>query len=191
MPSTTFNIFSDSAVIKDQWGGAIGDNQFAIVQWDYGFDPARHTVNEWASTPLLVDWAGSYTASTHVISGQTTPIDFGAPLYMFVNPAENWSQVGLWQITDILTLPGGTVTIDIGQTNIRDVLGAHSAGVLYTTDYTVWQPQAVPEPSHYGAFMGVALLAGAILARFCRQKAVAGKPDPLNEGLTAKPRRAK
>ena len=175
MASTNFNIYSDSAVIKDQWGGLIGDNQFAIVQWDYGFDPARHTVNEWASTPLLVDWAGSYTASTHVISGLTTPIDFGAPLYMFVNPAENWNQVGLWQITDILTLPGGTVTIDIGQTNIRDVLGAHSAWVLYTTDYTVWQPQAVPEPSHYDAFTGAVLLVGAVLARLRRKKAVAGK----------------
>lgn len=163
MPQTNYTVKGYGLTLKDQWGTVVGSQDFALVQWELGYNPLHHPLSEWTGNPTMVQWVGTYDATGKTWGTTAAPINFDAPLFIFTQLTENYSQAGLWQISDVLALPGGEFTFNINQANIRDVMGSHSAGVLYTADFGTWTPQAVPEPSY--AWPAAVLFVGALFAR--------------------------
>jgi len=183
MATTNYTITGQNLFIKESATGQyFQDGGMALVQWELGYYPKYHTTQEWTSTNLTqVSWTAWYVkdyqgVGTGVFGSNGTQIDTAGPLYLFIdfNNASNFTpamanQVWMGQITDILTLPGGDVVIDLNSANIQSVVGTRIGDTLVAADWSTWQPTAIPEPSSYGIVMGVLLLAVAV---FRRKKAV-------------------
>lgn len=162
MATTNYSVIGNNLRLKDQFGVQFGtDSQFALVQWEMGYNPAYHPLSEWTSNPISVNWTGTYTASSRAWSSTPSQMNFDSPIYLWVNPSG--SQAGLYQITDNLTLDGVAKSINLNTANIVSVVGTYSSNAFLTQDYSTWTPTAVPEPS-YSSF-AVALFAIAIIAR--------------------------
>jgi hypothetical protein len=177
MPLPTNYTFSGNNFrIKSSVGGEYIDNiSFAIVQWTHPYEPRYRPLNEWTQTNLtMVNWAGNYSS---VSPGQTmfssTPVTVTDPgaLYIYIDlynasnnvPSMN-GQAWLGQITDVLTLPGGDVNINLNTANIRPMMGELVGNTLVTQDFNSWTPQAVPEPS-YTALASILFVAAILLRR--------------------------
>lgn len=165
---TNFTITGTGLALKDQYGNYVGNQSIAIVQWDVGYNPINYTFNEWASNPTLVSWTGWYVkdyqgVGQFVWGSNGTITNSPAPLYLFVQLNEDPNQMGLWKITGDLNLSGQSQIVDILQSNISPVMGNATTASLYTTDYTTWQPTAIPEPSY--SIFAVALFAVAVIAK--------------------------
>jgi hypothetical protein len=176
MASTNYTITGHDLFIKTQYGDYFQDGGLAIVQWDLGYEPKYHPLQEWTSSHLTeVSWTAWYNkdyvgVGQGIFGSNGTQIDTAGPLYLFIdfNNASNFNtsmsnQVWMGQITDILTLPGGNQVIDLNNANIRPVVGDIIGNTLIATDFSTWQPAAIPEPS-YSAF-AVVLFAVAVIAK--------------------------
>lgn len=176
MPLPTNYTFSGNGIrIKSSVGGEYIDNiDFAFVQWYHPYEPRYRPLAEWTSTNLaIVDWSGTYNSVGGAqATFSSTPVTISDPgaLYIYINlyNASNFNQTmagqaWLGQITDVLTLPGGEVNIDLNTATIRPMMGDVVGNTWVTGDFNTWQPQAVPEPS-YAALAGF-LFVGAILLR--------------------------
>ena len=174
MATTNFTITGTDFLIKSQSGEYFQDGGLALVQWELGFDPRYHTVQEFTQTHLTaVSWTGWYQRdfnfTGHSLFGSNgTPLDTAGPLYLFIDfgNSNNYTpsmagQVWMGQITDILTLDGGEHVIDLNTANIRSVVGSNVGSILMSQDFNTWTPQAVPEPS-YAPIAGLLFL-GAVL----------------------------
>lgn len=183
MAATNYTITGHDFLIKSQFGETFQDGAMAIVQWQVGYDPAVRPLNEWVGNPIMVSWAGWYVKDyagigQGIFGSNGTMVSQPGLLYLFADfsNSNNYTptmsgQVWMGQITDVLTLPGGDVVIDLNTANIRSVVGSRVGNTLIAGDWNTWQPIAVPEPSHYGAFMGVAMLVVAVFLRSRRQNA--------------------
>lgn len=177
MASTNYTITGHDLFIKESATGQyFQDGGMALVQWELGYYPKYHTVQEWTSTNLTqVSWTAWYVkdyqgVGTGIFGSNGTQIDLAGPLYLFIDfgNASNFTpsmqnQVWMGQITDILTLPGGNVVIDLNSANIQSVVGSRMGDTLIAADWTTWQPTAIPEPS-YSVF-AVVLFAIAVVAK--------------------------
>jgi hypothetical protein len=177
MASTNYTITGQNFSIKETATGEyFQDGGMALVQWDLGYDPKYRPLNEWTSSHLTqVSWTAWYVrdyagVGQGVFGSNGTPIDTAGPLYLFIDfsNASNFTpamsnQVWMGQITDILTLPGGDKVIDLNSANIRPVVGDIIGNTLVATDFTTWQPAAIPEPSY--SALAVVLFAFAVIAK--------------------------
>jgi hypothetical protein len=190
MATTNYTITGHDFRIKTPDGLLFEQGGLAIVQWDLGYDPAQHPLNEWVQNPILVSWTAWYVKDYQgvgqgIFGSNGTTVVSAAPLYLFAdfgnssnytgNPTMN-GQVWMGQITDVLALPGGDAVIDLNTAHIRSVVGHDNAyGGLYSQDFNTWTPQAVPEPS-YSMLAGVIFL-GVVLLK--KMKAMtSGKEKP-------------
>jgi hypothetical protein len=185
MASTNYTITGTDFRIKTPQGELFQDGGMALVQWELDYDPAVRPLSEWTSSHLTgVWWTAWYQLNFnntgHPMFGSNgATVDTAAPLYLFIDfgNSSNYTptmanQVWMGQITDVLTLPGGNVEINLNAAHIRSVVGYDNGfGGLYSMDWNSWQPIAVPEPSYFGSVLGGVLLAGAVLGRLWRQKA--------------------
>ena len=176
MATTNYTITGTGFSIKSQSGEYFQDGGLALVQWDLGYEPKYHPLEEWTSQHLTaVSWTGWYVKDYQgigqgVFGSNGTFVDTAGPLYLFIdfsnssnytaNPAM-FGQVWMGQITDILTLDGGEHVIDLNTANIRSVVGSNVGSILMSQDFNTWTPQAVPEPS-YAPIAGLLFL-GAVL----------------------------
>jgi len=176
MAVTNYTITGHDLYIKESITGQyFQDGGLAIVQWDLGYNPKYHPVSEWASNPIMVSWTGWYNkdyvgVGSGIFGSNGSLTGDPGPLFLFIDfgNASNatpsmFGQVWMGQITDILTLPGGNVVIDLNSANIQSVVGSRIGDTLITTDWNTWQPTAIPEPS-YSAF-AVVLFAVAVIAK--------------------------
>lgn len=162
MATTNYFISGNGIGIKDQFGAEVNYNfDFAVVQWQAGYNPANYPFNEWASNPIFVGWTGTYSFSTKNWSSTANAINFDGPLFLWTYL--NDGSAGLYQITSILNNDGVDKVINLNQANITAAVGATSLNTLHTTDLNTWTPTAIPEPS-YSVF-AVALFAVAIIAK--------------------------
>lgn len=166
MPSSSFTISGSNWNIKDEFGTLVTtDQQFAILQFPVGMEPWKAS-NIYGVQPNMVDWSVTYTASTKTFSSiQPFTTSFDTPLFLWTQLSPDYTQAGMWQITDILTLvDGANYDVKMNSTAIRmDVMGSHMGNTLRTQDYTLWTGTAVPEPS-YAPMVGF-LLIGVLLAK--------------------------
>lgn len=181
MALTNYTITGTDFVLKTPWDERFGDGGLALVQWDLGYEPRYRPLDEWTSSHLTqVSWTGWYEAN-HFGPGRSlfgsngTPIDTAGPLYLFIdfsnsNTASSsaYGQVWMGQITDVLTLPGGNVEINLNEANIRPVVGSMVGSTLISQDFNTWTPQAVPEPSY--AWPAGVLFLGVVAAKVMRAK---------------------
>lgn len=169
MATTNYTISGTGISLQDQWGTPAGNQSLALVQWELGYDPAQHLFSEWQLNPIMVSWTGNYQKSPNKWFS-TVPMNtnFDSPIYLWVQLNTGGGQSGLFQITDVLTLPGGTVDINIAKANIRSVVGDRINNTLRTEDIGIWTPTAVPEASYYGFGIGLLALAGVLLHKLTR-----------------------
>lgn len=179
MANTNYTVTGTGYRIQSEFGDYFGDGNFAIVQWTAGYEPRYRPLSEWTNTNLvMVNWVGTYTlGDVPMFTSSSFQVTDPGALYLYIDfgsqvtpPAQqNYGQAFLGQITDILTLPGGDVNIDLNTANIRPMMGDLTGNLIRTEDFSSWTPTAIPEPSSYGIVMGVLLLAIAV---FRRKKAV-------------------
>lgn len=178
MANTNYTVTGTGYRIQAQSGDFFGDGSFAIVQWTAPYEPRYRPLQEWTSTNLtMVNWVGTYSAATQSFSTTSFQVTDPGSLYVYIDfgsqnngtTPNNMGQAWLGQITDILTLPGGDVNINLNTANIRPMMGTMvsdaSGVILRTEDFNSWTPTAIPEPSSYGIVMGVLLLAVAVFRR--------------------------
>jgi hypothetical protein len=183
MATTNYTLTGTGYRIQSELGDYYNGGGFAIVQWTAPYEPRYRPLSEWTSTNLtMVNWVGTYTlGDVPTLTTSSFQVSDPGALYIYFDfgsqtggtASYNYGQAWLGQITDILTLPGGDVNIDLNTANIRPMMGtmiADASGVTFRTqDFNSWTPTAIPEPSSYGIVMGVLLLAVAV---FRRKKAV-------------------
>jgi hypothetical protein len=145
---TNFTITGSGLVLKDDKGNPVGNQSFALVQWQYGYDPAQHPFAEWSMNPILVSWAGTYTPTPNKWKSVAVTTSFDSPMYVWLQLSTDSNQSGLWQVTNALTLDGTSQTIDMSKATIRSVVGDSMNNSLRTADIRTWTPTAVPEPSY-------------------------------------------
>jgi hypothetical protein len=179
MANTNYTITGSNFFLKTESGLTLQDAPVALVQWELGYDPKYRPIQEWTSNPILVSWTGWYQrdypgVGVGVFGSNGTVTGTAGPLYAFIDfgnsssaTPEMYGQVWMGQITDILTLPGGDVVIDLNSANIQSVVGSRVGNTLVSSDWNTWQPVAVPEPS-YSAF-AVVLFAVALIAKKVKQ----------------------
>lgn len=172
MATTNYTVTGSGFRIQSALGDYYQGGGFAIVQWTNGYEPRYRPLQEWTQTNLtMVNWVGTYTLGD-VPTLSTTPfaINDAGPLYIYIDFGSqeggtapyNMGQAWLGQITDVLTLPGGDVNIDLNAANIRPMMGELVGSTLLMEDFNSWTPQAVPEPSTYGIGLGIMLLGVAM-----------------------------
>lgn len=182
MPSTNYTISGSDFLIKTQYGEYFQDGGMAIVQWELGYNPKYRPMSEWTTSHLTqVSWTAWYVKDYQgvgqgIFGSNGTPIDTAGPLYLFIdfNESSNFTtsmsgQVWLGQITDILTLPGGDVNINLNQANLRPVIGSVVGNELIAADFNSWQPTSIPEPS-YAPFAAVLLAVVLVVKAFKKPK---------------------
>lgn len=174
MASTNYTITGFNFSVKTQLGEYVIDAPVALVQWEVGYYPKYHPLQEWTGNPTVVSWTGWYQkdypgVGQGVFGSNGTTFDTAGPIYMFIDFGNSASatpsmfgQAWMGQITNVLTLPGGSVVIDLNQANIDSVVGSMVGNTLYGQDFNTWTPQAVPEPSTYGIGLGIMLLGVAM-----------------------------
>jgi len=180
MAVTNYKITGTDFLLKTPWGESFGDGGLALVQWDLGYSPKYRPLNEWTGNPITVSWTGWYEAN-HFGPGRSlfgsngTLVGEPGPLYLFVDFGNSnnatpamYGQVWMGQITDVLTLPGGDVEINLNEANIRPVVGSMVGSTLISQDFNTWTPQAVPEPSY--AWPAGLLFLGVVAAKVMRAK---------------------
>jgi hypothetical protein len=180
MATTNYTINGQNFFIKTELGERFESGGIALVQWEVGYDPKYRPMQEWTSNPTIVSWTGWYQrdypgVGTGVFGSNGTTFDTAGPIYLYVdfgnssnyNHSTMMNQVWMGQVTDMLTLPGGSVELQLSASSIRSVVGTNVGGVLFSQDITTWQPTAIPEPS-YSAF-AVVLFAVALIAKKVKQ----------------------
>jgi hypothetical protein len=178
---TNFTITGQNFFIKTELGERFEGGGLALIQWDAGYDPKYHPLQEWVSNPVTVSWTGWYQRNylgvgMGVFGSNGTPTTYNSPFYLFIdfqnasnyNPATMSNQVWMGQVTDILSLTGGSQELTLSASNIRSVVGSNVGGVLFSQDINTWTPSAVPEPSY--AWGAVLLFAVAVAYRFKNRK---------------------
>jgi hypothetical protein len=178
MATTNYTINGQNFFIKTELGERFESGGIALVQWEVGYDPKYRPIQEWTSNPTIVSWTGWYQrdypgVGMGVLGSNGTTFDTAGPIYLFIdfrnasnyNSATMSNQVWMGQVTDVLTLPGGSVELQLSASNIRSVVGSNVGGVLFSQDISTWQPTAIPEPS-YSVF-AVVLFAVALIAKKC------------------------
>lgn len=165
MAITNYTITGDDFLIQSQLGEFYQSGGVALVQWDLGYEPRYRPLSEWTSTHLVqVSWTGFYdsnynlTGHSKFTSSGVTSVDTSGPLYLYIDFSNTsnytptmMNQVWMGQITDVLTLDGGNVIIDLNTASIRPMMGDMVGKTLIATDWNSWQPQAVPEPSYFAS----------------------------------------
>jgi len=192
MASTNYTITGKDFELKTPFGDRFDTGGLALVQWDVGYEPRYHPLQEWTGNPVNVSWTGWFEANhfgvgRSLFGSNGTPTVNAGPLYLFIdfgnstnaNPAM-YGQVWMGQITDVLTLPGGNVEINLNEANIRPVVGSIVGSTLISQDFNTWTPQAVPEPSY--AWPAGLLFLGVAVARFMRAK----QPHKTTQGSEGK-----
>lgn len=181
---TNFTITGQNYNIKTPFGDYFDTGGIALVQWEKGYDPALHPLQEWVMNPVNVSWTGWYVKDYQgvgkgVFGSNGMPTNFDSPIYLFVDfyNSSNWNpsmsgQVWMGQVTGDLNLDGGSQELQLNASNIRSVVGYDDGfGGLYSQDFNTWTPQSVPEPSYtVGA---LALFVVAVVHRFKSKKKVA------------------
>jgi hypothetical protein len=164
MGLTNVTITGSGIQLNSQFGNVSGNQSLAFVQWQVGYEPINHPWQEWISNPVSVNWAGTYTASNKKWEGFFST-DFDGPIYMWTQLSEDNSQVGLWKISDILPSSGGTLNINLNNTNIMSVVGESASNTLITRTLETWTPTAVPEPS-YSSLAGFLFLCVVLYKKY-------------------------
>lgn len=191
MPTTNYAISGNNFRIQTPYGDFYGDGPFAIVQWAAPYEPRYRPLSEWTSTNLtMVNWVGTYTlGDVPTLTTTTFQVSDPGALYIYFDfgsqtggtASYNYGQAWLGQITDILTLPGGDVNIDLNTANIRPMMGTmlvDASGVTFRTqDFNSWTPQAVPEPSTYGIGLGILLLGVAMWRKLTSRQPACHVPN--------------
>lgn len=180
MAQTNYTITGTDFTVKTPLGGYFDTGGLALVQWEPGYNPKYRPLSEWTGNPVVVSWTGWYEANRFgpgksLFGSNGTPIDTAGPLYLFIdfgnssnyNPATMSGQAWMGQITDVLTLPGGNVVIDLNTANLRPVVGDIIGNTLISQDFNSWQPSAIPEPSY--AWGAVVLFAGVVIAKVLKK----------------------
>ena len=178
MASTNYTITGTGFRIQSELGDFYQSGGFAIVQWTAGYEPRYRPLYEWTQTNLtMVNWVGEYNiAPIPTFTSAPFAVNDPGPLYLYVDfgsqyggtQSYNYGQAFLGQITDVLTLPGGNVEINLNAANIRPMMGSRVGDILRTQDFNTWTPQAVPEPSY--AWPAGFLFLGVVAARLMRAK---------------------
>jgi hypothetical protein len=190
MAATNYTIAGQNIFIKTELGERFESGGFALLQWEFGYDPALHPLSEWTQNPVTISWTGWHVRNyagvgMGVFGSNGTLTAYNSPIYLFIdfqnasnyNPATMSNQVWLGQVTDILSLPGGDVELQLNASGIRSVVGSNVGNVLFSQDFNTWTPQAVPEPSTYGIGLGIVLL-GVVVWRKLTSKQPACYDDP-------------
>lgn len=176
MPSTNFQLEEIRYTLRDSVGTpesyTIG---FAFVQWAQGYNPKYHPLSEWTSNPINVNWAGTYQPSAGIegagrFSALPTTFDFDSPVFLFAQ-LSNSNQVWMGQISDILVLNGQPQSFNLAPQNIQAVVGTFDGTSMYATDWSNWQPAAIPEPS-YTPMAGLFLVFVVVVKFFTKKKNV-------------------
>ena len=171
---TNFTIKGQNFFIKTELGERFETGGLALVQWEQGYDPALHPLSEWTQNPVGVWWTAWYVRDYQgvgmgVFGSNGAITNYNSPLYLFIdfsnssnyNPVTMNNQIWMGQITDILTLDGGSQELQLNASSIRSVVGSNVGSVLFSQDFNTWTPQAVPEPSY--SALAIVLFAGAVL----------------------------
>lgn len=174
MADTNFTITGQNFFIKTELGESFESGGFALLQWESGYDPAKHPLSEWTMNPVTISWTGWYVRDYQglgmgVFGSNGTITNYNSPIYLFIdfsnasnfNPATMSNQVWMGQVTDILTLDGGTHELQLNAAGVRSVVGSNVGSVLFSQDYSTWTPSAVPEPSY--AVFATILFGAAVL----------------------------
>ena len=172
---TNFTITGSNFTLKTPDGLYFDTGGLALVQWELGYNPAVHPLNEWVQNPIMVSWTGWYVKDYQgvgqgIFGSNGTIVSNNAPLFLFAdfgnssnapNNPTMYNQVWMGQITDVLLLNGQDQVIDLNTANIRSVVGSNVGNILVSQDFNTWTPSAVPEPSY--ASFAVILFAVAVL----------------------------
>jgi hypothetical protein len=189
MAATNYTITGQNFFIKTELGERFESGGIALIQWELGYDPAIHPMSEWTQNPVTISWTGWYQrdypgVGMGVFGSNGTLTTYNSPIYLFIDFGNSanatpsmYGQAWLGQVTDILTLPGGDVELQLNAANFRSVVGSNVGSVLFSQDFNTWTPQAVPEPSTYGIGLGIMLL-GVAMWRKLTSKQPACYDDP-------------
>lgn len=176
---TNFTITGQNFRIKNQFGEYFADGGLALVQWEAGYDPKYHPLQEWTSNPILVSWTAWYQADFNntgrsQFGSNGTLVNVNSPLYLFIDfgnssnaTPTSYGQVWMGQITDSLVLDGTSQVIDLNTANLQSVVGSRVGNTLMATDWNTWTPTAVPEPSY--AWSAVLMFFGVVAYKLTKK----------------------